>query len=107
MAEAAVMEAARYLKTAIENGGLHVDKVILFGSHAKGRARPDSDVDIAVVLEEFREKGIVERIRLIRDAEIDTVKKYLLPIEVVRLSPEEYAEGNTLISREVRYGNEV
>lgn len=26
----------------------HLDLIILFGSHAKGRARPDSDLDIAV-----------------------------------------------------------
>ena len=27
--------------------------VILYGSHAKGNARPDSDVDIAVVVKDF------------------------------------------------------
>lgn len=28
--------------------------VILYGSHAKGIARPDSDLDIAVVVQDFR-----------------------------------------------------
>ena len=28
--------------------------VILYGSHAKGTARPDSDLDIAVVVQDFR-----------------------------------------------------
>lgn len=28
----------------------HPDRVILFGSHARGEARPDSDVDLLVVM---------------------------------------------------------
>ncbi|MCS6302553.1 MAG: nucleotidyltransferase domain-containing protein [Nitrospira sp.] len=28
----------------------HPDKIILFGSHARGDARPDSDVDLLVVM---------------------------------------------------------
>ena len=31
---------------------LPVRKVLLYGSHAKGRARPDSDIDVAVVVAE-------------------------------------------------------
>lgn len=30
--------------------GFHPDKVILFGSHARGEAGPDSDVDLMVVM---------------------------------------------------------
>jgi predicted nucleotidyltransferase len=30
--------------------GFHPDKVILFGSHASGRAAPESDVDLLVVM---------------------------------------------------------
>lgn len=31
-------------------GRFHPDKIILFGSHAKGNAGPDSDVDLLVVM---------------------------------------------------------
>jgi len=34
----------------------HPDKVILFGSHARGNAEPESDIDILVVSD--REKGL-------------------------------------------------
>jgi predicted nucleotidyltransferase len=29
----------------------HPEKIILFGSHARGHARPDSDVDLMVVMD--------------------------------------------------------
>lgn len=34
---------------------IHMDikKVILFGSHAKGSSKPDSDIDIAVIVDEI------------------------------------------------------
>ena len=33
-----------------------VQKVIIYGSHARGRARPDSDIDLAIVSSVFGKK---------------------------------------------------
>jgi uncharacterized protein len=37
--------------------GERVERVLLFGSHARGEARPDSDYDIAVFLRDFDSFG--------------------------------------------------
>src|SRR5437870_13891743 len=60
------------------------DKIILFGSHARGIARPDSDVDILVVLPVDGSKRMkaVEIAVALRD--IDVAK------DIVVTTPEEY-----------------
>ena len=46
--------------------GARLERVVLFGSHARGEARPDSDYDIAVFLEDLdsfgREAGTIAAI---------------------------------------------
>lgn len=48
--------------------GARIERVVLFGSRARGDARPDSDYDIAVFLQQFEDFGL-ESGRL---AEIET-----------------------------------
>jgi len=43
-------KAKEIIKQAIENSGLKVEKLILFGSRARGEYRPDSDWDIYVIV---------------------------------------------------------
>ncbi len=38
-----------------------MDKVILFGSHAKGRPNPDSDIDVVLVSDIFTGFGFEDR----------------------------------------------
>ncbi|MSQ97381.1 MAG: nucleotidyltransferase domain-containing protein [Gemmataceae bacterium] len=61
------------------------DQVILFGSHARGDAGPDSDVDLLVVMPvegSVREKRI--EIRL-------AVREYHGPLDVILTTPEKFA----------------
>jgi uncharacterized protein len=43
---------ARFRAALEKTHGANVERVVLFGSHARGDGRPDSDYDIAVFLEE-------------------------------------------------------
>ena len=41
------------VRNALEIGGIHIDKIILFGSYARGNANEYSDIDIAVISDDF------------------------------------------------------
>lgn len=70
---------------ALGKEGIRIDKIILYGSHAKGKARLDSDIDVAVVSRDFGKDRTEEGMLLFRIAgEIDT------RIEPVPISLESY-----------------
>jgi len=37
----------------LKQQGVNISKIILFGSYAKGKASPDSDIDVVVVSNQF------------------------------------------------------
>ena len=62
----------------------HPDKVILFGSHARGDADPDSDVDLLVVMPvkgSKREQQL--RVRM-------ALPNVTVPVDVIVTRPEEF-----------------
>ncbi len=50
MAQKEIYEIARLYKSRLERT-IHPIKLILFGSHARGNPGPESDIDIAVVVD--------------------------------------------------------
>ena len=63
----------------------HPEKVILFGSHARGAAGPDSDVDLLVVM---KVKGSRRDARL---AVRELLHDVTVPLDVVVTTPEDFA----------------
>src|SRR5713101_5948648 len=63
----------------------HPETIILFGSHARGDAGPDSDVDLLVVMP--IEGSLVEKRLEIRQALHDI----LVPLDVIVTTPEDFA----------------
>lgn len=59
--QAAASRLADY-KRAVENAVPGVEKLILFGSRARGQARADSDYDVAVVVRDLSDRRYVRRI---------------------------------------------
>ncbi|NDE16061.1 nucleotidyltransferase domain-containing protein [bacterium] len=49
----ALKSLAIQLRHRLGTAGVHVDGVILYGSRASGRQRPDSDIDVAVLSRDF------------------------------------------------------
>lgn len=48
----------RFRKALDEMYGARLDRVVLFGSRARGDARPDSDYDVAVFLRDMDDRGL-------------------------------------------------
>ncbi len=66
---APVRTALELLSTGLRQiYGARLERIVLFGSHARGDAGPDSDVDVAIVLtgdfERLREAGRTSDLRL-------------------------------------------
>lgn len=70
---------------ALKKEGIAIERVILYGSYAKGNPHPDSDIDVAVVSKNFGKDRVEEGINLFRIAgKIDP------RIEPVPISSESY-----------------
>lgn len=74
---------ARMVKRIVKQ--FHPEKIILFGSHARGEAGPDSDVDLLIVMpvEGSKLEMRLEIRRLVRDIPV--------PLDVIVSKPEEFA----------------
>ena len=69
----------------------HPDKIILFGSHARGEAGPDSDVDLLIVMP-------VEGSKRQKASEIDmALADRLVPLDLLVVTPEEFERGRDQI----------
>ena len=74
------------------NEVIKVEKLIVFGSRARGDFMEDSDLDLIIISEDFKGKSYLERARLLDDAwrKISTAH---LKIEAFGYTEEEYEEA--------------
>lgn len=70
---------------ALKQQGLKVDKIILFGSQARGDAREDSDIDLLVVSPDFAKMPFHRRFEILGTA----IARVREPIEPLACVPEE------------------
>ena len=103
MAEIRVGEVLRFLKQRVHESRLAQARVLVFGSYARGRATPDSDMDVAIISPDFKGKDIFERARMTREIEFDAMREFQLPFDFVTLTPEEF-EGESMIGDFIRQG---
>ncbi len=103
MGQDAVLDTVRQFKKALESSGVRVEQLILYGSHAGGRAREDSDIDVVVVSPSFSGKSYWERIDLLTEA----IYRVLAPIEASAFTPEEWKSEKSLMVDFARNGVRV
>ena len=72
MVEPAIVSVVQGYLAAVSARGLAVRQAILFGSHARGDAHPDSDVDILVIAPEFDEPYDKSRVDLLWELRAQT-----------------------------------
>ena len=96
MAKRKIINAGLYLKDCLEQRGVRVSKIILFGSQAMGRADKFSDIDFIIVSDDFKGKDIFDRAEMIGDVEFKVVNKYDIPVDLMLKTPEEIEEGGSI-----------
>jgi predicted nucleotidyltransferase len=99
-----VTEAIKFFENCLREKGVKISKIILFGSQSTGKATIDSDVDILIISPDFHNKDIFERARLTKEAEIKTLKKFRIPLDIITLTSEEFESGSSLITEFARKG---
>jgi uncharacterized protein len=77
------------------------ERVILFGSHARGSARPDSDIDLLVIAP-FTGTSFRQSLRILNQLDLR------LPIDLIAYRPEDverrYSEGDPLVREAIDHG---
>lgn len=96
-----IQDIKKYIAVLRENG-ISVDKALLFGSWAKGTARDESDVDVALVSPFFTGDRFMDRRKI-----VPLRRKINNNIEPMPFSPEDFAAGGTLVEEIRRYGEEI
>jgi len=76
-------------KTLTENH-IAVDKIVLYGSYAKGTPRAHSDIDLAIISPDFKGKKIFE----IQSTLAKLLSQYLSAAEVVGYSSEDFSAAS-------------
>lgn len=71
----------------LEAQGINIKRIILYGSHAVGKAKEDSDIDLVVISDDFKKMDLWERLCLLGRARMG-VKR---PMEILGFTEEEFS----------------
>lgn len=85
-----VITAINFFEKCLTDKGINISKIILFGSYANGTPDHESDIDLVIISNDFDGKNIFERANLTKEAEILTIKKFLIPLDILTLSNNEF-----------------
>lgn len=81
-----------------------VDKVVLFGSHAKGLATAQSDIDVCFFLSSF---GDMQRVDILKEL-LGLMRKYKrIHFEPIVFTTDELQQDNPFVKEILRTGKEV
>jgi len=98
-----VLDIIKRFKNAIESKGIKINKLILYGSYAKGSSERHSDIDLVVISEDFKGKNFWERIDILTDA----IYEVFEPIEAIAMTPEEWEQGDSTICEFAKDGEMI
>lgn len=80
----------------LEKKGIAVKKIILYGSQAIGTTHKDSDIDLAVISDDFKEMDLFERLSFLGRMRVGLRR----PMEIIGLTEEEYDRPPTSFIRD-------
>lgn len=97
----AIEVVERFLQI-VKTAGVKIDRAILFGSYAKGSAGKWSDIDIAIVSQDFSGTSFYDNKML-----IPFLLKVDFRIEVHTFRPEDFNEDNLFVKEIIKNGVEI
>ncbi len=103
----AVVAAINCLKDRLVEDGIRVSKIVLYGSRTRGDEQEESDIDLLVVSDDFRDRDIFERAAITKDAEVAAMKKFQVPFDIITLTCDEFHHGGSLFTQFAEDGETV
>ena len=97
------IERVKGFALEIKRSGVHLTKVILYGSYASGKPHRWSDIDVALVADEFTGNGFDDSAYFAR---INNKKPYLL-IDAKTFPADYFKKGDPFIEEIERTGVEI
>lgn len=97
-----IKEIIKKMAGVFKEKKIAVDKIILYGSYAKGNQREHSDVDVAIISPYFKGKKIIE----IQAELAALLSKYLSIVEPVGFSSDDFysTEPETMLGEIKKHG---
>lgn len=83
----------------LEKNKIHIIEAFIFGSHAKGKTKPESDIDVALISDAFTGDRFKDRRKI-----VPFRRKIDNRIEPIPFKPEDFSNGGTLAEEIKRTG---
>ena len=107
MAKKRADKIIKYFTERLLESNIDVHKLVLFGSYNNGKPHKDSDIDLAIISDDFKKKSIWERGPMTGNAVRATMKKFDIPIDLIKLTVDEYENETRMIASYVKEGKVV
>ncbi len=104
---ATIEQIASFLSNKLINAGVEIERMIVFGSRARGEECPESDFDFAVISRTFEGKDLYERGKLTAMPVAETIRQFDVPIDLIELTSSELAGQKRLVCSYVSQGRDV
>ncbi|MFH1099196.1 MAG: nucleotidyltransferase domain-containing protein [Candidatus Uhrbacteria bacterium] len=95
-----IVNTVRNYRKRLEEDAVFVERILVYGSHAKGTAREQSDIDVCVISPSFSDpiSALAFLLKRRNQAEV------LAGLEPVGFTPKDFREGSSLINEIKRTG---
>ncbi len=97
-----IIEKIKSFITELEKDNIHVKRAILFGSYAKGTFNEWSDIDVALVSEDFEGASIFDK-----EKTIPSISKVDYDISPHPYRPEDFDESDFFVKEILETGIEI
>jgi len=104
MPEVRVRQAAELIKNFLKDRNITVDSIVIFGSYAKGNYTKDSDLDIAVISQDFNGKDVFQKAEMLKGLKWTLVEKFELSFDIVPVSLKQWQESSSLVVDFIKEG---
>ncbi|MFC2130909.1 nucleotidyltransferase domain-containing protein [Bacteroidota bacterium] len=94
-----IIETIRKLVEEAGKNEIHITQAILFGSYAQGTNHEFSDIDVALVSEDFEGTRFFDNVKL-----MNTVLNVNSNIETHPYRPEDFTKDNPFVEEILQYG---